>query len=168
MRRLLALTMLPGLAACATAGDQYPSLAIRDVERAQGQFEPAPVPPLDVPRVVASGAGPVAGRLVALGTAATASHQAFLASARSATRLANAAAGAAIGSRAWASAQIALADLDSTRSAAAITLADLDTLMISAAVQAEDASAIEVVRQQVLAQVGEEDETLARLRARVR
>ena len=27
------------LAACATASEEYPSLAIRDVERAQGQFD---------------------------------------------------------------------------------------------------------------------------------
>ena len=109
-----------------------------------------------------------AERLAALGASATASHKAFLASAPSAARLANAAAGSAIGTPAWAAAQVALADLDSARSITAIALGDLDALMVGTAVQAQDVSAIEVVRQQVLAQVGEEDETLARLRAQVR
>jgi hypothetical protein len=172
MRRLpaLAAACLLGscLAACATPSDKYPSLAIRDVERAQGQFEPAPRAPLDVPEIPSSTTGPLGERLAALGAAAAASHRAFTASAGRATRLANAAAGAAIGSDAWASAQVALSDLDSARSTTAIALAELDTLMVSAAIQAQDVSAIELVRQQVLAQVGEEDETLARLRSQVR
>ena len=159
-----------GLAACATAGDKYPSLAVRDVERAQGRFEPAPVAPLDVPEIPAAAAagGPLTQRLAALGSAAASSHQAFLARVPRAARLANAAAGSAIGSDAWASAQVALADLDSARSATAISLGELDAIMVGTAIQAQDASAIETVRQQVLAQVGEEDETLARLRAQVR
>ena len=156
------------LTACATSGGKYPSLAIRDVERAQGQFEPAPATPLDVPEVPAVDGGPIAERLTALGAAATASHKAFLASAPIASRLASAAAGSAIGTPAWAAAQVALADLDSARSATAIALGDLDALMVGTAVQAQDVSAIELVRQQVLAQIGEEDETLARLRAQVR
>ena len=168
MRRYATLALLPCLAACATPGDKYPSLAIRDVERAEGRFEPAPATPLDVPPVTAPLTGPLSERLAALGKAASASHRAFLAKAPTATRLANAAAGAAIGSDAWAGAQVALADLDSARSATAIALGDLDALMVGTATQGADVSAIEVVRQQVLAQVGEEDETLARLRAKVR
>lgn len=168
MRRHLALASLSYLAACATPGDRYPSLAIRDVERAQGQFEPTPATPLEVPPVAPPMTGPVAQRLSALGAAATASHRAFLASAPTATRLANAAAGAEVGSPGWAAAQVALADLDSARSGTAIALGDLDALMVGTAIQGEDVTAIEVVRQQVLAQIGEEDETLARLRARVR
>jgi hypothetical protein len=171
MRRSPALAALcvlgPCLAACATASDKYPSLAIRDVERAQGQFAPVPAAPLDVPEIPAA-SGPLADRLAALGAAATASHRAFTASAGRASRLANAAAGAAIGSDAWASAQVALSDLDSARSTTAISLAELDSLMVGAAIQAQDVSAIEVVRQEVLAQIGEEDETLARLRGQVR
>ena len=168
MRRLTALPAVLAVAACATPSDKYPSLAIRDVERAQGQFEPAPATPLDVPEVPVAGSGPLPERLAALGAAATASHKVFIASAPSATRLANAAAGSAIGTPAWAAAQVALADLDSARSATAIALGDLDALMVGTAVQAQDVSAIEAVRQQVLAQIGDEDETLARLRAKVR
>lgn len=168
MRRFSALALLPGLAACATASDRYPSLAIRDVERAQGRFEPMPATPLEVPRIPAAAAESLADRLVALGAAATASHRAFLASASAATRLANAAADAEIGSDSWASAQIALADLDSARSSTAIALGELDRLMVGTAIQGEDVAAIELVRQQVLAQIGEEDQTLARLRAKLR
>ncbi|MBX9896992.1 MAG: hypothetical protein K2Y17_03695 [Qipengyuania sp.] len=167
MRRFLALASVPWLAGCATTGDKYPSLAIRDVERAQGRFEAAPAALLDVPEIPAA-SGPLAERLAALGAAAASSHQAFLASAPRAARLASAAAGSAIGSDAWAAAQVALADLDSARSATAVALGDLDALMVGAAIQARDVSAIEMVRQQVIAQVGDEDETLARLRAQVR
>lgn len=168
MRRLLLLATLPALGACATSGDRYPSLAIRDVERAQGQFDPIASPSLAVPEVALPGGGSLAERLSALGAVADAAHRAFLAAAPAAARRANAAAGAAIGSDSWATAQVALADLDSARSMTAIPLADLDTLMVANAVQARDVSAIEAVRQQVLTQVREQDEVLARLRAQVR
>ena len=170
MRRLLALATLPPLAACATARDagRYPSLAIRDVERAQGQFTPVPATPLDVPPVDVAMAGSLPDHLAGLGAAADASHRAFLSAAPGAARLAGAAAGAAIGSDAWAAAQVALADLDSARSTTAIALGELDTLMVSRAVQGEDITAIEAVRQQVLAHIGEEDAALAGLRAKVR
>lgn len=172
MRRFLALAapfaLGPFLAACATADDKYPSLAIRDVERAQGQFEPAPPSPLEVPEVAVPLAGSLEERLSALGRQAAAAHEAFLSSTPAATRLANSAAGSAVGTPAWAAAQVALADLDSARSATAIPLADLDTLMVAAAVQAQDVGTIEAVRQQVLALVGQQDETLARLRSQIR
>lgn len=167
MRATLALALAFPLAACASAGKEYPSLAIRDVERAQGQFEPAPPAPLDVPEIPDAG-GPLSERLGGLSAAATSAHQAFLASAPRAARLADAAAGAPIGSDAWAAAQVALADLDSARSATAIVLGDLDAIMVGKAVQAQDVSAIQRVRDQVIGLVGEEDETLARLRAQVR
>lgn len=168
MRRVLVLAIALALPACTASSGRYPSLAIRDVERAQGQFATAPVAPLDVPEVPSAGSGPLAERLAALGTAASASHRAFLASVPAATRLANAASGSAIGTPAWAAAQVALADLDSARSTTAIALGDLDALMVGTAVQSQDVSAIEAVRQQVLAQIGEEDAVLARLRAQVR
>lgn len=168
MRRIVICAVLPALAACATSGDRYPSLAIRDIERAEGRFEPVASTPLAVPEVAVPATGPIGERLAALGAAAAASHRAFLASAPAAARRASAAAGAAIGSDAWASAQVALADLDSTRSTTAIALADLDTLMVANAVQARDISAIEAVRQQVIAQVTEQDSVLARLRAQLR
>jgi hypothetical protein len=168
MRRALAFALLPAVSACATPSDKYPSLAIRDVERAEGRFDAAPAAPLDVPEIPAAGSGSLAQRLAALGASADAAHAAFLAKAPGAARLAGAAAGAAIASPAWAAAQVALADLESARSATAIPLGDLDALMVGAAIQAQDVSAIEVLRQRVLAHIAEEDETLARLRARLR
>lgn len=168
MRRHLVLAALPWLAACAANADRYPSLAVRDVERQEGRFEPVASTPLDVPEVAIPAGGSLPDRLAALDAAAEAAHRQFLASVQTATRRANAAAGAAVGSDAWASAQVALADLDSARSATAIALADLDTLMVANAVQAQDLSAIEAVRQEVLAKVAEEDAVLARLRAQLR
>ncbi len=168
MHRLIALAALPGLAACATSGDRYPSLAIRDVERAEGRFAAAPAAPLAVPEVAVPDSGPLPARLAALSSEAEAAHRAFTASAPNARRMAAAAAGAAIGAPAWASAQVALSDLDSARSRTATTLAELDTLMVATAVQAQDVAPIETVRQQVLVYVGEEDAVLADLRARIR
>lgn len=166
---ILPLACLGALAACATpTGARYPSLAIRDVERAQGRFQPVPAAPLAVPEVGVPLAGPLAERVAALDEQAASAHRGFLAATPRAERLADAGSGTAIGSDAWASAQVALADLDSARSLTAVVLAELDMLMVARAVQAEDISAIEQVRQRVLALVGEEDATLERLRAQVR
>lgn len=156
------------LTACATPGDRYPTLAIRDVERAQGRFEPAPAAPLAVPDIPGSADVPLDQRLADLATQGEKAHAAFLASALRAERAARAADGDAIGSPTWAAAQVALADLDSARSLAAVALAGLDGLMVANAVQAQDIAAIESVRQDLLAKVGEEDEVLARLRSQVR
>lgn len=168
MRILLATVPVLALAACATPADKYPSLSVRDVERAQGRFEPVPAPPLDVPEVPVRTDGTLAQQLAALDSAAAQAHAAFLGKAPAAARLAAAAAGAAIASPTWAAAQVALADLESARSATAIPLGELDALMVAAAIQAEDVAAIEAVRQRVLAQIAQEDETLASLRARLR
>lgn len=160
--------LVTNLTACATPHGSYPSLAIRDVERAEGRFEPSPAAPLEVPAVALPATGTLQERLQALSARGDAANRAFLAGVGRAAQLASAAAGAAVGSDAWASAQVALADLDSARSLTAVTLADLDTEMVAAAVQAEDVSAIEAVRGRVLTHVGEQDEVLARLRAKVR
>jgi len=168
MHRLFALSALPCLAACSTPVDKYPSLAIRDVERAQGRFDPIAASPLEFPTVPVPLSGPLSEQVAALGAQASKAHAAFKASAPRAERAAAAASGDAIGTSAWAAAQVALADLDSARSLTAVALADLDTLMVARAVEAEEVSAIETVRQEVIALVSVEDETLARLRARVR
>ncbi|MGI8942683.1 MAG: hypothetical protein ACR2FJ_00330 [Qipengyuania sp.] len=156
------------LAGCASAEGQYPSLAVRDVERVQGRFEPIESAPLDVPEVQVDLAGGLDARLASLLTQARAAHEEFVASTPAAANRAAAASGAAIGSDAWAAAQVALADLDSIRSRTAIALGDLDILYIAASVQAEERGAIDVVRERVIAIVSEEDEALAQLRARVR
>ena len=63
---------------------------------------------------------------------------------------------------------MALADLDSARSIAATALGDLDILYTAATVQAQDSAAIAAARETVIALVREEDDVLARLRARIR
>ena len=166
---LAALALVPAIAACQTAPDgAYPSLAIRDVERAQGQLEPVPGDPIDVPPVEVPLDGPLDQRLAALVEQGRSAHARFTEAAPRASRLASAASGSGVGSDAWASAQVALADLDSIRSMTAIALADLDILFIAASVEATDTAALTAARQSLLALVREEDRTLADLRARVR
>ena len=166
---LAALALVPAIAACQTAPDgAYPSLAIRDVERAQGQLEPVPGDPIDVPPVEVPLDGPLDQRLAALVEQGRSAHARFTEAAPRASRLASAASGSGVGSDAWASAQVALADLDSIRSMTAIALADLDILFIAASVEAKDTAALTAARQSLLALVREEDRTLADLRARIR
>ena len=164
---VLALALAIGGCATGPAG-KYPSLALRDAERAKGEFNPGEVKTIDVPKVDVPATGPLPERLAALVEQAQAAHRGFTQSQANATRLAAAASGSAVGSDAWASAQVALADLDSARSEAAIALGDLDTLFIAATVDSADSTAIASAREQVLALVGEEDAVLERLRAQVR
>ncbi len=157
------------LAGCAsTASDRYPSLATRDVERAEGTFEPVETPALDVPAVEVEDAANLPERLAALVAQARSAHASFVEAVPAAERRVAAADGASVGTDSWAAAQVALADLDSARSTAAIALGDLDILFAAATVQAEDASAIAAAREAVIALVSEEDTVLERLRARVR
>ena len=172
MRRSATLCLIAGpaftLSACQTTPGEYPSLAVRDVERMEGRFEPPLPSQLDVPEVPTDYSGTLDQRLATLAENARAAHARFLAARPAASRLAAAAAGSTIGSDAWASAQVALSDLDSIRSDTAVALADLDILAVAAAVQAEERAAIDATRADVLAMVTEEDDTLAELRARVR
>ena len=168
MRRLTTFALLFTLAGCAAAKNDYPSLQIRDVERAQGQFTPTPAKPLDVPPVPVAVSGTLAEQLATLGQQAQASHQAFLKQVPAASRLADAARGSAIGSDAWASAQVALASLDSARSNTAISLAELDTIQISRTTASEDTAAVDAARTQVLALISDEDATLTQLRQGIR
>lgn len=155
------------LSACASPSADYPSLAIRDVERARGQFEPIAVDPIAVPEVPVSYEGSLEERLAGLVGAARSAHQRFVASAPAARRTVAATGRTAVGSSAWGAAQVALADLDSIRSDTAIALADLDILYIAAAIAAEDRAQIDAARSLVIELVEEEDELLAELRERV-
>ena len=168
MRRPVSLALLILLAGCAAAKDQYPSLQICDVERAQGQFTPSPAQPLDVPPVPVNLSGTLAEQLAALNARAHNSHAAFVKQVSATSRLARAAKGSAVGSNAWAAAQVALASLESARSDTAVSLADLDTIQISRTIAARDAALVEAVRAQVVTLVEQEDTTLAQLRSEVR
>ncbi len=72
-----------------------------------------------------------------------------------------------MGSGSWASAAIALADLESARSEVMIVLADLDALYASARVEDLATVWIASTRDQVIALVAAEDDILAELRGRV-
>lgn len=167
-RFLFVIPALAVLSSCASSSGDFPSLAIRDVERAEGRFEPVPSPQVEVPAITIGDNGSLEERLDALDSAARSSHETFLAKAPIATRIARAGAGAAVASDAWAAAQVAVADLDSIRSNTAIALGDLDVLMVSNAIEGRSLSAIEAVRQDVIAMVADEDATLADLRSRLR
>jgi hypothetical protein len=150
------------LTACASAGD-YPSLAQRPVERIEGKFdtdspEPAPAPP-------PAPSADLVARLADLQRDAASLHARFVESSPAATRLA--AAAGARGSDSWASAQVALADLDSLRSQVAVSLAELDGLWVDSNVEGGPREAIGTARDSVEALVAQEDEVLARLRSRV-
>lgn len=163
----LASLVLP-LGACASAGGDYPSLAIRDAERAEGQFDSGEPARLDVPPVEVDLTGGLDARLSSLVSAAEEAHATFTEVQPRAERLVSAAAGSAVGSDSWAAAQVALAELDSARSRAAVPLGDLDALYAAASVAAEETSTIKEARNRVIALVEEEDATLASLRARIR
>jgi len=151
------------LSACAASSDRYPSLAIRDAERVEGTFEP------DAGDAAAPAPSPPSAELVArlgqLREQAASAHREFLSAVPGAERLA--AAAGALGSDSWASAQVALADLDSARSKAAVPLGDLDILFVDATLAADQREAIATTRAEVVRLVSEEDAVLARLRARV-
>lgn len=165
---LLASLTFP-LGACAATGENnYPSLAVRDAERAEGQFDTGEPARLDVPPVEVDLTGGLDARLTSLVSAAEGAHREFIEVRPRAERLVSAATGSDVGSDSWAAAQVVLAELDSARSRAAVPLGDLDALYTAARVAAEDTATIEEARNQVIALVSEEDATLEELRARVR
>lgn len=156
MRFNRALLLVPLLAACATPEGEYPSLAIRDAERVTGTLEPAPAQPYVPPPTPAA----VLDRLDRLAADAASAHRAFLAEAPAARSTIAAASGAEVGSDGWARASVALAGLEGSRGKAMIALSDLDQLMVDAAVAGGDLERIVAVRNVVIAQVDEQNETI--------
>lgn len=169
MHRIASLGVIAlTLSACAGGSGGYPSLAIREVERAQGQLQVGEPKRIDVPPVDVDLTGGLATRLSSLVAAAQDAHATFGEVAPRARRLVSSASGSAVGSDSWAAAQVALAELDSARSRAAVPLGDLDAIYTAAAVAAEDVTAIEAARDRVTTLVAEEDAVLADLRSRIR
>ncbi len=160
--RLFILAPAALLGACATQGD-YPSLAERPAERVEGTFAADPAPPVAVPPAPPS--ADLVARLASLQSDAASLHAQFTAAVPAAQRLAAAAGGT--GTDSWASAQVALADLDSLRSRAAVSLTDLDTMWVDSTVEANPRDAIGAVRSAVEAIIAQEDEVLAQLRGQV-
>lgn len=176
MMRVVAVLMLScGLltAGCArTIEDNYPSLARRDAERMVGSIDSPP--PAVAPPPLPPATGSTLERIAGLRRAALSAHQRFLARRGEASGMVGRASGAAVASEAWSVAQVALADLDSSRSNAMIALADLDALYIRAAEAAVpsggsgDLTAVAEARDEVTGWIAQEDGILAGLRGRLR
>ena len=159
LRRLVPPVALIALSACATTGADYPSLAIRDEERAEGTFAPAASKRLEVPQVEAGSTADIPALLAA----ARASHERFTSLVPDARRRVGAAGSRSVASDAWGAAQVALAELEAARSQTAIPLGDLDALYIGQAVQAETGEEVTAAREQVLGWLAEEDAVVAEL-----
>lgn len=159
--RLFPVAAFALLAACASPEGDYPSLAIRDVERVSGslEVEPAPPPPAPPAATLAS--------LDELAASALAAHQRFLAAEPDARAVIASAAGAARGTEAWARAQVAIANLEAQRSQTMIALADLDRIYVDAATSALATESISDVRSQIDALVEQQDATIRSLLGRL-
>lgn len=157
--RLSPLLPLALLAACASPSAEYPSLAVRDIERVSGTMEVEPAPPLPQP------APATLAQLDDLAATARAAHERFMAAAPQARTVTQSAAGTQPGSDSWARAQVAIADLEAQRSQAMIALADLDRIYVEATTSAQDTDSIARVRSQIDALVSEQDDTIRALLA---
>lgn len=165
-----ALILAPALllGACAGGRDTFPSLARRASENAYTSASA----PVAAPTAPAQVSADLPATLAKLRETALAAHRAFADLKPSATRTITAASGAARGSEAWSVAEIALAQLDSSRAQAMVALADLDRLSIVAhqtAVEGPDADlkAIESVRSEVSGLVSAENESVEALSGRL-
>ncbi|RDC60418.1 hypothetical protein HME9302_01625 [Alteripontixanthobacter maritimus] len=158
------------LAGCASTAGDYPSLAIRDVERVSGEM-PAPADPEPLPAPTAPAAS-LLDQLASLRAEAASAQRTFAAARPRAERSVAAGGRASTGSDAWAEAQVALADLIAIRSRTAVPLGTLDALFVDAEVEGYSASrelaAISEVRAEAIALVSAQDRTIARLAARIR
>lgn len=158
------LVTLATLTGCAKASADYPSLAIRDVERLRGggadySNPAAPLRPLPEDQ---------AAMLARWRADAGAAAAAFRESLGRAQRAVSAASGASVTSDAWARAQVALGDLSSQRSAMAEPLADIERLYVETYDIGVDASAVERARDELAAEQDEQDAAIAALRVRLR
>lgn len=149
------------LAGCAGSGDKYPSLAIRDAERAQGQFSPVAPDPEPVRPVVSP------ADLDVLIARASESHAEFVRAEGGARTLVEQALGQSIESNVRQRALVALADLATMRSETALPMADLDLLRAEAATTFAPTAEIDEARQTVQALLADEDGTLDALWTRL-
>lgn len=152
------LTVIVG--GCAGDSDQYPSVAIRDVERAQGQFEPsAPIEPAELPIRSMAPSESVEEILDRAGGA----YQSFLAREGDVRRLVAQARGTSSESDARGKAVVAIADLTSLRSELEIALADLDLLVTERSNRLVDYKEADIAHALVLDLATEQDRTLSAL-----
>ena len=141
--------------ACAGSGDKYPSLAIRDAERVQSRFTPAPPSDRAPIRPVAS-----ASEIEALVDQAQASHAQFRSAQAQAKALVGDARGRGIDTNARQRALVALADLTALHGDTAVPMSDLDMLNAQAATSFAPTEAIEAARASILALLAEQEGTL--------
>lgn len=166
-RPIFALLPALALSACASTGD-YPSLERRPGERITGTAQPV-TPETPATADPAAIPGDLKSRLAALVNRARDAHARFNERRPRAESLAT---GAPRGSEGWAVATVAVSELESARSDAMIALADLDALHAADRVAnpnavSNEAAAIALARDTVIALVTAEDEALARLRGRL-
>jgi hypothetical protein len=147
------------LAGCAKDSELYPSLAIRDQERVTGAFDPVEPPPDIPPRQGAA----TQGNLARYRADAADAHKRVLAAAEQARAPLAAARGKDTGGDEWASASIALANVEAARSETMIALAEIDLLYVAAQTQAGELGAIVGALSEVNAMVLEEDRLIATL-----
>ena len=148
--------LLLALAACST-GATYPSLAPRPIER---QLDVVPETPVAIATPDAGLDATLATIDKDLQTAATA----FAPAADKARALVAAARSAGAGSDAWLDAQVALADLDGSRTQSTAALSQLDTLAIARSTALQPAyPALDALHDRGVAQVASESATIAAL-----
>lgn len=157
------------LQACG-ASTEFPSLAVRPVERVEGSGFPA-VGSADAIPALPPATADLTTRLAGLVTVARKSHASFQAKQAGAER-AVAAAGPSR-SDGWTSAEVALSDLQTSRSGALTALADLDQLYVderAAHPEQVSPSAVTIAnaRDQVDTWVSAETAVISRLAARLR
>lgn len=156
-----ALALLtPLIAGCAGDSGRYPSLAVRDVERVNGEFESgSPVQPveLQIPPLVPSTS------IESLVEQANAANSTFASRVAAARGLATNARGSGRDSEARGRAIVALADLTSLRSQTEVPLGELDLLIAERTNRLEPAADAIAAHARVLALVQEQSRTLDEL-----
>ncbi|MEZ5689154.1 MAG: hypothetical protein R3E21_10280 [Caenibius sp.] len=169
----LPVLILAGLAlsGCASDSARYPSLAIRDVEKASeervhGTLQPAGAQTPTSPPIPAS--TDLASRLQQLDSDARAAHNDFLAMAPSAKIRAEAARGAAPGSDSWFAALLALAELDSLHGRLMTALSDLDALHVEAELDGAGRPEVSSTQNAIETLAAEESGTITSLAAQLR
>lgn len=161
----ISLTLLAGLTACTSTSDRYPSLAIRDAERAyaSGAFDSHPTPP---PAPVELSAALVQ-KLSQLQGQAQQAHHAFLAAAPRTRTLVNSARGSAIASDSWVAAQIGISGLEAHRNRAMVAMADLDALLLQTEIEGGAREAVQQAHTAVDSMIHEEDSVLSSLKGQL-
>ena len=142
------------LAGCAGASDAYPSLAVRDAERAAGGASPASPAPLPAAAVASDEEiGSIARR-------ARQTHQTFLRDQSAALAVVRAASGQGYDTSARARAEVALAGLDSLHGQTAMALAELDALEAASIATLAPTDGIAIAQTQVGSFLSEQAELL--------